>query len=72
MPSLQWTDADEIGFQLSERFPRTDPLSVAFSQLHRHVMELDEFAADPSASNEKILEAIQLAWLEYFRENNGG
>ena len=72
MASLQWTDADEIGFQLSEKFPQTDPLSVAFPELHKHVTELDEFAGDRSASNEGILEAIQMAWLEYFRENNAG
>ena len=72
MGSLQWTDADEIGFQLSEKFPRTDPLSVAFPELHKRVTGLDEFAGDRSASNECILEAIQMAWLEYFRENNAG
>ena len=70
MASLQWTDADEIGFQLSEKFPQTDPLTVTFPDLHSRVTELSEFAADPSASNERILEAIQMAWLEYFRENN--
>lgn len=70
MPSLQWTDADEIGFQLSEKFPRTDPLTVAFSDLHNRVTELAEFDAAPSASNERILEAIQMAWLEYFRESS--
>ena len=70
MASLQWTDADEIGFQLSEKFPQTDPLTVAFGDLHNRVTGLAEFDADPSDSNESILEAIQMAWLEYFRENN--
>lgn len=66
--SLKWTDADEIGYQLCERFPETDPLSVRFTDLRQWVVELDEFADDPAASNEKRLEAIQMAWLEYFRE----
>lgn len=68
MASLQWSDADEIGFRLSEKFPRTDPLSVAFPELHKRVTELDGFAGERSKSNEGVLEAIQMAWLEYFRE----
>ena len=67
MPGLKWTDADEIGFQLSEKFPQQDPLQVRFTELRQRVTELAEFAADPQASSEKILEAIQMAWLEYFR-----
>jgi len=67
MASLKWSDADEIGYRLSEEFPGTDPLSVRFTDLHRWVTELDDFADDASASSEGALEAIQMAWLEYFR-----
>ncbi len=68
MSALQWTDADEIGYQLSETHPETDPLTVRFTELRQWVRELEEFD-DSHASSEKILEAIQMAWLEYYREN---
>ena len=68
MPSLEWSDADEIGFELSEKFPGRDPLGVRFTDMHKLVVELADFTDDPSASGEGVLEAIQMAWLEYFRE----
>jgi FeS assembly protein IscX len=61
---LSWTDTEEIGIQLAEKFPDTDPLSVRFTDLHKWVIELPDFEDDPKKSNEKILEAIQMAWLE--------
>jgi FeS assembly protein IscX len=61
---LSWTDIEDIGIQLAEKFPDTDPLSVRFTDLHKWVTELDDFEDDPKKSNEKILEAIQMAWLE--------
>ena len=68
MPQLKWNDSDEIGYQLSEKFPSLDPLAVRFTDLHEYVTQLAEFADAPAESNEKALEAIQMAWLEYFRE----
>ena len=68
MSALKWSDADEIGFQLSERFLGLDPLAVRFADLHRMVVELPEFDDDPAASTEPILEAIQMAWLQYSRQ----
>ena len=68
MPSLNWSDADEIALQLSEKLPDIDPLTVRFEDLRRWVMELPEFD-DPEKSSEKALEAIQMAWLEYFRQD---
>ncbi len=68
MPQLHWSDIEEIGFQLSEKFPDTDPLTVRFTDLHRWVTELPGFADDPKASSEKLLEAIQMAWHEEWRE----
>lgn len=62
-----WKDAEDIGIELSDRYPETDPLTVRFTDLHRRVTELPGFADDPKASNESILEAIQMAWLEEFR-----
>jgi FeS assembly protein IscX len=61
---LTWQDVQEIGIALSEKFPDTDPLSVRFTDLHQWVRELDGFEGDPNKSNEKILEAIQMAWLD--------
>jgi FeS assembly protein IscX len=61
---LTWQDVQDIGIALSEKFPDTDPLSVRFTDLHQWVRELDGFEGDPNKSNEKILEAIQMAWLD--------
>ena len=68
MAPLKWTDADEIGYQLSEKFPEADPLDVRFTDLHARVVALDEFEDDPAASSEAVLEAIQMAWLDYHQE----
>jgi FeS assembly protein IscX len=65
--SLRWQDAEDIGIALAEKFPDTDPLTVRFTDLHRWVTELPGFADDPKASNEGILEKIQMAWLEEHR-----
>ena len=67
---LTWTDSEEIGILLHEKFPEIDPLTVRFTDLHRWVCELEEFGDDPQASNEKKLEAIQMAWHEE-RQNAG-
>lgn len=65
--SLTWRDAEDIAIALSERFPDTDPLAVRFTDLHRWVTELPDFADDPKGSNESSLEKIQMAWLEEYR-----
>jgi FeS assembly protein IscX len=64
---LSWRDAEEIGLRLVDRYPDQDPLTVRFTQLHQWVTELSEFKDDPKASNEKILEAIQMAWYEEYK-----
>ena len=69
--ALDWTDTEEIGTQLFEKFPNLDPLQVRFTDLHQWVTELDEFEGDSKKSNEKILEAIQMAWYEEWKEENG-
>ncbi|HEV2214197.1 MAG TPA: Fe-S cluster assembly protein IscX [Terracidiphilus sp.] len=65
---ILWTDSEEIGIQLQEKFPEVDPLTVRFTDLHRYVTELEGFADDPTKSNESRLEAIQMAWLEEFKD----
>ena len=62
-PALKWTDVQEIAIQLAEKYPDVDPTTVRFTDLHNWVMELDGFADDPKRSGEKILEAIQQAWI---------
>lgn len=68
MPALKWSDADEIGYQLAEAHPGVDPLSVRFTDLHKLVTSLPEFGDNPAASNEGMLEAIQMAWVEYAKK----
>jgi FeS assembly protein IscX len=62
--ALKWTDTREIAIALAEKFPDLDPLTVRFTDLHKWVRELPGFADDPEKSNEKILEAIQMMWLD--------
>ena len=64
---ITWNDAEEIGIQLQEKHPDLDPLTVRFTDLHRWVTELDGFADDPKASNESMLEKVQMAWLDEYR-----
>ena len=66
---VDWSDPHEIGYRLYEKFSDVDPLSVRFTDLHQWVTELDGFIGDPKASNEGILEAIQMAWVEYHNES---
>ncbi len=61
---MRWTDVREIAIALAERYPEVDPLSVRFTDLHRWVRELPGFSDDPARSNEQILEAIQMTWLD--------
>ena len=65
---LTWDDAEDIGIELSEKHPEVDPLSVRFTDLHRYVTELPDFAGDAQASNEGKLEAIQMAWHEEYQD----
>jgi FeS assembly protein IscX len=68
---ILWTDAEEIGIQLAEKFPGLDPLTVRFTDLHRYVTELAGFSDNPEKSNEPRLEAIQMAWHEEFEDARG-
>lgn len=70
--TLDWDNAEDIGILLGEKFPEKDPLSVRFTDLHKWVTELPEFAGDPKLSNEGKLEAIQMAWLEEYKERQEG
>ncbi|OGK83987.1 MAG: Fe-S assembly protein IscX [Candidatus Rokubacteria bacterium GWA2_73_35] len=65
---MTWRDTEDIAIALAERHPGRDPLTVRFTDLHRWVTELPGFSDDPKASNEKTLEAIQMAWLDEYRD----
>ncbi len=64
MMKLKWVDVLEIAIQLSEAHEDIDPLTINFVNLRRLVTELPEFDDDPERSGEKVLEAIQAAWIE--------
>ncbi len=68
---LMWTDTEDIGIRLQEEHPGLDPLTVRFTDLHAWVVALPEFKDDPKASNEKKLEAIQMAWYEEYQDAKG-
>ena len=61
---LRWTDVNDIAIELEEAHPDVDVVNLRFTDLHRGGRELPDFADDPNRSNEKILEAIQMAWID--------
>ena len=65
---MTWTDSEDIGIALVEKFPDEDPLTVRFTDLRQRVIELEGFSDDPAGSNESKLEAIQMAWYEEWQE----
>ncbi len=69
MFKLTWDKAEDIGIALYEAHPDADPLKTRFTDLHKMVIELEEFEDDPMKSNEAKLEAIQMAWFEEWKEN---
>ena len=68
---LRWEDAEDIGIELSEKFPEQNPLEVRFTDLHKRVTELPTFVDDPQKSNEGKLEAIQMAWHGEWQDKQG-
>jgi FeS assembly protein IscX len=61
---MKWTDTRQIAIALADTHPDIDPKTIRFTDLHRWVMELEGFNDSPERSGEKILEAIQMAWIE--------
>ena len=61
---MKWTDTREIALALCAAHPEVDPLAVRFTDLHAWVCALPGFADDPQKSGEKILEAIQMTWID--------
>ena len=65
---LTWTSIEDLAIALADKHPDTDPLTVRFTDLHKWVMALEGFNDDPKNSNEKKLEAIQMAWHEEWQD----
>tara|TARA_B100000530_G_scaffold274608_1_gene187484 strand:+ start:333 stop:536 length:204 start_codon:yes stop_codon:yes gene_type:complete len=61
---IDWIDVLDIAIELYDKFPEVDPQWISFPDLHQKVCELENFIGDPKRSNEKILEAIQMHWIE--------
>ncbi len=64
-----WSEAEDIGIALHEKFPDMDPTHVRYTDMHKWIVELEDFDDDPAKSNEAKLEAIQMAWLEEWQGN---
>lgn len=69
--SLDWSDSQRLGEMLFEKFGTLNPLTVRFTDLHKWVVELEEFRGQSDKSNEKILEAIQMAWYDEWKDEFG-
>ena len=67
MNKIDWVDVIDISIELFEKFPDIDPQWISFPDLHSKVCALDYFIGDPKKSNEKILEAIQMHWIEEYQ-----
>jgi FeS assembly protein IscX len=61
---MKWTDSRDIAIELADKFPDVDPKTIRFTDLRDWVMALDGFDDDPKHCGEKILEAIQLMWMD--------
>ena len=64
MTQMKWTDSREIALALLEKYPGIDPNRINFVDLYKWVLELEGFSDDPKRCGEKILEAIQMAWID--------
>jgi FeS assembly protein IscX len=62
--SLKWTDSRDIAIELNECYPAIDPTKIRFTDLREWIMALDEFDDDPNHCSERVLEAVQMLWIE--------
>ena len=66
MNNLTWLDVNEIAIELYDAFPDIDPQWISFPDLHKKICGLEGFIGDSNKSNEQILEAIQILWIEEY------
>lgn len=69
--SLEWSDYRILGEILFEKYDTLNPLTVRFTDLHRWVLDIEDFVGRPESSNEKILESIQMAWYDEWQDEYG-
>ena len=67
MQDLNWNDINDIAIGLYDQFPDIDPQWISFPDLHSKICNLETFVGDPDRSNEKVLEAIQMLWIEEYQ-----
>ena len=67
MNKLDWLDVNDIAIELYDNYPEIDPQWISFPDLHKKICDLNCFFGDPSKSNEQILEAIQMTWIEEYK-----
>jgi len=68
---LTWTDYRELGEMLFDKYDTLDPLTVRFVDMHKWILDLENFEGKPDGSSEKLLEAIQMAWYEEWKDIYG-
>ena len=61
---MKWIDINEIAIELTDNYQEVDPRYIIFTDLHKWIIGLEDFEDEPNRSNEQILEAIQMAWIE--------
>jgi FeS assembly protein IscX len=61
---MNWTDTARIAEALCDKYPNVNPLTIRFTDLHNWVVDLEGFDDDHNRGGEKILEAIQMAWID--------
>lgn len=61
---IKWQDIQTIAIELEEKYPQNDNINLRFTDLRQWVLDLENFDDDPNGCNEKILEAIQMAWID--------
>ncbi|MYM25264.1 Fe-S cluster assembly protein IscX [Duganella sp. FT135W] len=61
---MKWTDITAIAEALYDKYPDTDPLTIRFTDLHNWIVDLEEFDDDHTRGGEKVLEAVQQAWID--------
>ena len=67
MQDLNWNDINDIAIELYDQFHDIDPQWISFPDLHSKICNLETFVGDPDRSNEKVLEAIQMLWIEEYQ-----
>ena len=67
MQDLNWNDINDIAIELYDQFPDIDPQCISFPDIHSKFCNLETFVGDPDRSNEKVLEAIQMLWIEEYQ-----